>query len=922
MGASSSNDKQKSKINNLISNDYEGEDLNKNIKTIKETVDDLKKTCLPQITQIKSDISEIKNDIYNMKSDISAMKQKCAQLNCNEIKDEISSLKLIVKQMYSFLLENKNNKEYNNIIEGNNINNNYNLNKKEYINNNNKINKNIEEIDNIKIGSNSNLFNLNNDNINNNNSFNNNNNFIIFNEKESQNKNNFNQNLFSNFKSSINNEIKMNIEVSNNPNNIEIKNEEESERKVTISMDGKNIMITINNNISFTEFKKISQKYFKINDDVKIYYINKFSIKKFIINEKDFKESLDNEVFIYYFTKENSAYNKFGLSPNFNMDYKININENKINLNTNNTINKQFNNLIDIEDKVKGKNKNDKNKNNFKKVTLFKLQVKNSGYNNNNNSNNNIINNDNNNNKININSGNNLINEKKEEDIEENKKYAIEVLEHFASCAFLQNEIKVEDFINSAVYVSYLIKQININEKINKPNSFHDIKTTLKYPGLISDIPLPEDYIFILSLIGKILEDKGIDVNIYKEKQGFDKLDGASLQYLFSGLTEKKKYEIYFELGPEKNNVLLQKGNELNDFIEEWKQKISSKLNINKNNVFLVNPKEKNGLCSLDFVSYEGDNVSYHQLKNFKEIKDIEEKYLIEGCQLNVDIFDPFHNNKDGGWGIGEKRGGEDYLPPKGWFGYGLKVSGKYDNGNNNWISYNNQKGEFAVAYFGLSNIYGNKKNLNLFLNEINSKEVLKMGFEQIYKNDKDKRNPSQKCGSGVYLFQNPNIAENTAGIIDIGGVRYKVLLMCRVNPAKIRQPEGFPDCWILNCTPSEIRPYRILIKKIFQSPMAGASQNEIKTFVTPSKYYKDAINLQDTSFFNNNNTKFNNNDFVINLYTSNDYIYINNYLREGKITQGKYNEKQIKSWIYCLNNALTKQISNVSNGSIYYRGV
>ena len=195
------------------------------------------------------------------------------------------------------------------------------------------------------------------------------------------------------------------------------------------------------------------------------------------------------------------------------MDYKININENKINLNTNNTINKQFNNLIDIEDKVKGKNKNDKNKNNFKKVTLFKLQVKNSGYNNNN-SNNNIINNDNNNNKININSGNNLINEKKEEDIEENKKYAIEVLEHFASCAFLQNEIKVEDFINSAVYVSYLINQININEKINKPNSFHDIKTTLKYPGL--------------------------NVNIYKEKQGFDKLDGASLQYLFSGLTEKK----------------------------------------------------------------------------------------------------------------------------------------------------------------------------------------------------------------------------------------------------------------------------------------------------------------------------------------------------------------------------------------------
>ena len=34
----------------------------------------------------------------------------------------------------------------------------------------------------------------------------------------------------------------------------------------------------------------------------------------------------------------------------------------------------------------------------------------------------------------------------------------------------------------------------------------------------------------------------------------------------------------------------------------------------------------------------------------------------------------------------------------------------------------------FAVAYFGLSNIYGNKKNLNNFMNEINSQETLKAG--------------------------------------------------------------------------------------------------------------------------------------------------------------------------------------------------
>ena len=252
---------------------------------------------------------------------------------------------------------------------------------------------------------------------------------------------------------------------------------------------------------------------------------------------------------------------------------------------------------------------------------------------------------------------------------------------------------------------------------------------------------------------------------------------------------------------------------------------------------------------------------------------------------------------------------------------------GKYDNGNNIWLDYKGFDGEFAVAYFGLSNIYGNSKNLNHFLNEINSQEVLKMGYEQIYKNDiniqDESKNEYKKCGSGVYLYQDPKIAENTASIIDICGVRYKVLLMCRVNPKKIRQPKGFQNCWILNPTPSEIRPYRILIKKIFQSPMAGASQNEIKTFSSSPKYFLDIINKKDTSFLFKNLSEYNNDDFVINLYTSSHYRYINNYLREGKLDKNsKYTEKEIKSWAWCLHKALTSRISNVKNSSTFYRGV
>ena len=40
--------------------------------------------------------------------------------------------------------------------------------------------------------------------------------------------------------------------------------------------------------------------------------------------------------------------------------------------------------------------------------------------------------------------------------------------------------------------------------------------------------------------------------------------------------------------------------------------------------------------------------------------------------------------------------------------------------------------------------------------------------------------------------FQNPKYAENSAGIIDILGYRMKIIIMCRINPKKIRQPVIF----------------------------------------------------------------------------------------------------------------------------------
>ena len=95
-----------------------------------------------------------------------------------------------------------------------------------------------------------------------------------------------------------------------------------------------------------------------------------------------------------------------------------------------------------------------------------------------------------------------------------------------------------------------------------------------------------------------------------------------------------------------------------------------------------------------------------HDVKNLENKLNIKvkEKPLIETLQISPVILDE-RGNRKGGWGQNERRGGENYIPPlNGWEGIGLKIWGQYDQGNNNWIDYNNNKNEYAIAYYGLNN--------------------------------------------------------------------------------------------------------------------------------------------------------------------------------------------------------------------------
>ena len=180
---------------------------------------------------------------------------------------------------------------------------------------------------------------------------------------------------------------------------------------------------------------------------------------------------------------------------------------------------------------------------------------------------------------------------------------------------------------------------------------------------------------------------------------------------------------------------------------------------------------------------------------DYKCLIDFKEVCIFESIRLNKLMLDKRGNNKDNSfWGYDETRGGEDYNPPVGWWRYGLKVLDQYDNGNNDWLSYDNRPGEWCISYSGLS--------------------VTKKGIEKQYEKEKDIRNGGI-VGTGVYTSPKPEVIEGNTEMININGINYKMGLMLRVNPDKIRIPKSNNNIWVIEGISDEIRPYGILLKKI-----------------------------------------------------------------------------------------------------------
>ena len=450
-------------------------------------------------------------------------------------------------------------------------------------------------------------------------------------------------------------------------------------------------------------------------------------------------------------------------------------------------------------------------------------------------------------------------------------------------------------------------------------------------------IPTEQEQYFVLCLLSKILNDKGIEAAVYRENQ--DSYSDSVFQLLCCGLTEK--FDLVLDFGEDKNKKILNDKTEYNKLCQKLKNILSQKLKINENNIIFSLPKKGSIKMSVAFITpgIHEENELRSALSDVDEVIEIHKTFLMEGCKLTRNIFDQEGNNKDPKWGIGEERGGYDYIPPLGWYGYGLRVRGKYDNGNDDWLSYSHKQNEYAIAYFPIKDYYECTQEMKKKIHNLGEESIMKDDldkFNDIFEEEIDNNSLSgEKCGKGIYLYQDIEIAEKQASIIDIKGIRYKVLIMCRVNPKNIRIPNIFDKVWILNPNSDEIRQYRILIK-IEESKQIA--KDTLITFSKPIQLFKDIISEKDESFYESQSeriksiVKYKNcseQEAIVNIYTTSDYRIFNKYLNFYTIDRfDKYNEKEIKSYIWCLHSILTNyspnvivdKLSLVEDGDIVFR--
>jgi len=428
-----------------------------------------------------------------------------------------------------------------------------------------------------------------------------------------------------------------------------------------------------------------------------------------------------------------------------------------------------------------------------------------------------------------------FLKQEEEEVEEERKRKKKEIIDRqFALKKSDEEKIRTENVtkvLEDMCAFGSIMKEEILEEKKKEPEKFISIEEAIEEKD-------KDNGIFCLGVLAQNLEQMGITTAIEKKAPNdIDSINASNtvLQFITNGMIEKPKYDLHFDLGDERNNELLNNKDEQEKFNNKLRKKLSIEYNIPEDQIIITNAQRGSYRVQAIFqIEQFNKTININEFKSkcstddeFKELQNLKEVHkglIMEGCKLNSNFLDA-RGNREKGWGENEKRGGFPYNPPKGWKGYGLKVMDVYDDGNNDWLAYDGNPKEWAIAYHGIGCKLGSTV-------ENATKEIFHKGFiagrgqaYESYKNDNpiykcdDKQNDhSQLIGKGVYCSPDPSVMEQYARLpstkANANGKNYLMGFMMRVKPDKIRYSNSKDNYWVLNGTKDEMRPYRIMIKE------------------------------------------------------------------------------------------------------------
>ena len=237
-------------------------------------------------------------------------------------------------------------------------------------------------------------------------------------------------------------------------------------------------------------------------------------------------------------------------------------------------------------------------------------------------------------------------------------------------------------------------------------------------------------------------------------------------QLILSGEIFRKVISISYNYDEKKSAEICVDKDKKEKWIKSKKDLYSKLLNIPKENIEIFNIRYGTFNNKMHVKGLPLSKDTLNTIKSDKEVEILELKNLVEACKISEDMFDPQYDNYEN-WGKNQTRGPpgyeKPYDPPIGWYGYALKVKGKYDK-DDIWLGMNNSVGEWYIAYHGTGGNDIPKKIIedgfkaggaqahtgNANINPLNNgTEKLKPG-EKVYK----------ICGDGVYVTPKINIAQ------------------------------------------------------------------------------------------------------------------------------------------------------------------